>query len=89
MNGEGWELGGSVSCFVNGAQREGSSYRLYLMWLPRLALPFIKPGPLCAAGEGPGSLRCAVLKFSWGHREGRGGGGRAAGRGWGGAKEVV
>ena len=53
MNGEGWELGGSVSCFVNGAQREGSSYSLYLMWRPRLALPFIKLGPLCAAGEGP------------------------------------
>lgn len=70
MNGEGWELGGSVSCFVNGAQREGSSYSLYLMWRPRLALPFIKPGPLRAAGEGPRSRRCAALKFSWGHREG-------------------
>lgn len=53
MNGESWELGGSVSCFLNGAQREGSSYSLYLMWRPRLARPFIKPGPLCAAGEEP------------------------------------
>lgn len=70
MNGEVWELGGSVSCFVNGAQREGSSYSLYLMLRPRLALPFIKKGPLRAAGEGPRSDRCAVLKFSWGHREG-------------------
>lgn len=60
MNGEGWELGGSVSCFVNGAQREGSSYSLYLLRRPRLALPFIKPGPLRAAGEGPRSRRCAA-----------------------------
>lgn len=73
MNGEGWELGGSVSCFLNGAQREGSSYSLYLMWRPRFALPFIKPGPLCAAGEGPRSSRCAALKFSWGHGEVGGG----------------
>lgn len=60
MNGEGWELGGSVSCFVNGAQREGSSYSLYLLRRPRLALPFIKLGPLRAAGEGPRSRRCAA-----------------------------
>ena len=57
MNGEGWELGGSVSCFVNGAQCEGSSYSLYLMWRLRLALSFIKPGSLRAAGEGPRSRR--------------------------------
>lgn len=80
MNGEGWELGGSVSYFVNGAQRERSSYSLYLMWRPQLAFPFIKAGPLRATGEGPGSRRCAVLKFSWGH-PGRGwwGGGKGSG----------
>lgn len=52
MNGEGWELGGSVSCFVNGAQREGSSYSLYLMWRPGLALPFIKQARCALRGRG-------------------------------------